>query len=357
MEKILTIIIPSYNMEKYLERCLSSLIVSPERMPLFEAIVVNDGSKDRTSEIGHSFASRYPDTFRVIDKENGHYGSCVNRGLSEARGVFVKILDADDTFDPTVFGPYLDYLVKMARIDDADLVLSEYVQVDDNLVLLSEHLYDDYPEPFTLGDLSGLDVLRWFIHGLTYRTSLLRDNGYRQTEGVAYTDLEWGFFPAAFVRYAYRFHGFLYRYTKMREEQSVAPAVHGKNIGMQIRVVEGIVRKSSEILAHCRADNKRFLEQLMQLDVINIYQLVLLTLHRHVESDSLLSSFDRMLLDSNPELYKSTGDYCTAIGPFHIRPIRLWRVGRHLRLKAAQTLYTLSEYKSNHYRRIKTKAE
>ena len=101
MSKILTVISPSYNMEKYLKRCLSSLIVDQRMMSHFEALVINDGSKDRTSLIGHSFEDRFPDTFRVIDKKNGHYGSCVNYGLKEARGTFVKILDADFSFDGT----------------------------------------------------------------------------------------------------------------------------------------------------------------------------------------------------------------------------------------------------------------
>ena len=86
MNKTLTIIIPSYNMEKYLDRCLSSLIIDDGLMDLLEALIINDGSKDRTSEIGHQYETKYPGTFRVIDKENGHYGSCINRGLTEAKG-------------------------------------------------------------------------------------------------------------------------------------------------------------------------------------------------------------------------------------------------------------------------------
>ena len=73
-EKILSIIVPSYNMEKYLPKCLGSLVVAPELMERLEVFVVNDGSKDRTSEIAHEFASKWPNTFRVVDKSNGHYG-------------------------------------------------------------------------------------------------------------------------------------------------------------------------------------------------------------------------------------------------------------------------------------------
>lgn len=86
-------------MEKYLRRCLDSLIIDEDGMKQLEVLVINDGSKDSSSQIAHEYQDKYPDTFRVIDKENGNYGSCINRGLKEATGKYVKVLDADDWFD------------------------------------------------------------------------------------------------------------------------------------------------------------------------------------------------------------------------------------------------------------------
>ena len=103
-EKLLTLVIPTYNMEKYLEKCLDSLLVSDnEMLKTLEVLIVIDGAKDGSSAIGHRYQDLYPDTFRVIDKENGNYGSCINRGLKEATGTFIKILDADDWFDTKNF--------------------------------------------------------------------------------------------------------------------------------------------------------------------------------------------------------------------------------------------------------------
>ena len=90
MNKILTIIIPTYNMEKYLRRCLDSLIIDEEGMKQLEVLVFNDGSKDSSSQIAHEYQDKYPDTYRVIDKNNGNYGSCINIGLKEAKGKYVK---------------------------------------------------------------------------------------------------------------------------------------------------------------------------------------------------------------------------------------------------------------------------
>lgn len=83
-------------MEKYLRRCLNSLIIDEEGMKQLEVLVINDGSKDSSSQIAHEYQNKYPDTYRVIDKENGNYGSCVNKGIVKATGKYFKILDADD---------------------------------------------------------------------------------------------------------------------------------------------------------------------------------------------------------------------------------------------------------------------
>lgn len=85
MDKLLTVVIPAYNIEKYEEQCLSSF-VKPKALPEIEVLVVNDGSSDRTVEIAEKYVQKYPDIFRVINKENGGHGSTINRGIEEARG-------------------------------------------------------------------------------------------------------------------------------------------------------------------------------------------------------------------------------------------------------------------------------
>ena len=137
MSKILTIVIPTYNMQNYLRRCLDSLIVSPELMGFLEVLVVNDGSKDNSSAIAHEYQEKHPDTFRVIDKENGNYGSCVNRGLAEAQGKYIKVLDADDWFDTKNFEAFMQFLEN----NDTDLVISDFDQVDESGKLVNHFSY------------------------------------------------------------------------------------------------------------------------------------------------------------------------------------------------------------------------
>ena len=193
MEKSLSIIIPSYNMAQLLPRCLDSLLESGAGES-FEAIVVNDGSKDDTLQVALRYRDANPGCIRVIDKPNGNYGSTINAALPQARGKYVKILDADDWFDPAALAKF----VKELSGTDADMVVTHFTQIHPRGVkeLAKYNLYGK--EPYEYGKTYPLDqvlsdgYIRFFLmHSLAYKTQLLIQNGYRQAEGCSYTDLEW----------------------------------------------------------------------------------------------------------------------------------------------------------------------
>ena len=98
MAKVLTIVIPAYNVEQYIDRCLESVTTHVDSLDDLEIIVVNDGSKDNTLELAQRYAVKYPQSVRVIDKPNGGWGSGINRGIEEATGKYLKTLDSDDWF-------------------------------------------------------------------------------------------------------------------------------------------------------------------------------------------------------------------------------------------------------------------
>ena len=81
--KLLTLAIASYNMEAFLDQCLES-VTSFDIPDSLEVLVVNDGSNDRTSNIANVYQKLSPDIVKVIDKKNGHYGSCINVALKHA---------------------------------------------------------------------------------------------------------------------------------------------------------------------------------------------------------------------------------------------------------------------------------
>ena len=348
--KLLTLIIPSYNMEKYLDRCLSSLVVDDEHMNMFEALIINDGSKDRTSEIGHKYEAKYPGSFRVIDKTNGHYGSCVNCGLSEAKGTFIKVLDADDSFATEVFSSFLDFLMREEVKYDADLVLSDYSTVDENGVVQCIHHFAEYTSPFSIEQITWQDRESWFIHGLTYRTSLLKAIGYQQTEGISYTDEEWIVKPLKAVHFCYRFHGSLYQYTVGREGQSMAPDVYAKSLGMRLTVAQSIL-SFYETIKQEGSPFSVFVQGRLTSVLNHIYHTTLLLETANRQSLEALRIFDNELALSDTEIHSAI-DRVVTIAGFRFRPIRVFREGKKGYLMAIRSLYSITN-QLNSFRRHK----
>ena len=243
MEKQLTVIIPSYNMAQLLPRCLDSLLESGAQAG-FEAIVVNDGSKDDTLQVALRYQDANPDRIRVIDKPNGNYGSTINAALPQARGKYVKILDADDWFDSAALAKFLRELSST----DADMVVTHFTQIHPKGVkeLAKYNLYGK--EPYEYGRTYQLDqvlsdgYIRFFLmHSLTYKTQLLLKNGYRQTEGCSYTDLEWDVYPLFYARDIVFFDTNLYQYNLDREGQTMDPKVLARSLDQLGRVTENIL--------------------------------------------------------------------------------------------------------------------
>lgn len=246
MDKLLSIIVPSYNMEKYLPKCLGSLVVDDaDMLNRLDVIAVNDGSKDRTSEIAHGFEAKYPGVFRVIDKANGNYGSCINAALPTARGRFVKILDADDTYDTVAFGRYLKELAKLP--ETTDMVVNDWVQVDE-----TGHISGSTTYPFPVDARFGIEKISSrdsFVgmYAVAYRTALLLKIGYKQTEGISYTDTEWTYSPVAVSRDVHYVRQPVYRYLVGRPGQTVERAIFVRNVWMQDKIIERMLKQYDTI--------------------------------------------------------------------------------------------------------------
>lgn len=318
MNKTLSIIVPTYNMEKYLDKCLSSLIISDENMQLLEVLIINDGSKDRSSKIAHLYESRYPQTFHVIDKENGNYGSCVNRGLKDATGKYIKVLDADDSFDKDIFDLFVDYLRKV----DVDLVISDFKVVDDKETELETYTF---PLPtnrnFNLGELSE-GTIRWlWHHGITYRTEILRKINYHQTEGISYTDDEWIFSPMCLVRKACYFPHFLYLYLRGREGQTFDPKVLRKTFGSRIVVAKKMISDYKQIVDKCNEEEIRYLNIKLFERIRPIYNFYLIKNSTN-EGNQMLADFDLIISKDCPKIFVQLGNIRNKVGWQYIQ---CWR--------------------------------
>ena len=273
MKKILSIIIPSYNMEAYLPKCLGSLMFdNKELLQKLEVIVVNDGSRDRTSEIAHHFEIQYPEVIRVIDKPNGHYGSCINAGLEAAKGMYVKTLDADDSYGSAEFEKYMQAVEKLAYgTREVDLILNDFVEVDAN-----DRITKVVSLPFQRNEIfdfckiskSG-EILQHF--SIAYRRDMLKEMGYRQTEGIAYTDNEWDSYPMFYVKSAAYADIMLYRYFIGRPGQSVSAGELNKNALVLDRISDRVLVEFKDLMGKADQSHRQYANLWMDFFIWQTY--------------------------------------------------------------------------------------
>ena len=181
--KILTISIAAYNVEKYIGFALDSIIKS-KYIDDIEAIVVNDGSKDKTLEIAKKYENLYKDSIIVVDKNNLGYGSTINAALKIAKGKYFKLLDGDDFFNVTE----LDKLIEMLKTIEVDIIINDYF------------IYSEWNKTFKRINVVGykankvLPILNIFDYALnprmTVKTKNLKENNIKITEKCLYTDTE-----------------------------------------------------------------------------------------------------------------------------------------------------------------------
>lgn len=171
MNKLLTIVVPVYKVEQYINKCLDSCVLEDEKlMSQLEVIIVNDGTPDNSAEMSREYVKRYPQTFHQIDKENGGHGSACNVGLKEATGKYVRFLDSDDWLSN------LDLLLETLSKTDVDLVFTHTLDchVDGRKDL--HQVIGEYDKEKIIDEFPFEDNPIW-ITGLsycTYKTSLLK---------------------------------------------------------------------------------------------------------------------------------------------------------------------------------------
>lgn len=231
--KVLTIVIPAYNIEKYVDSVLSSVLL-PEIENMVEVLLVNDGSKDRTAELAARYQTDYSN-LRVITKENGGHGSVVNRGIQEASGKYIKILDGDDTFNREA---YLA-MVHIMEIIDADMILTSYDKVNATTGKKRHIKYTDINpgQIYQFREIS--DKLgRIYMQGVTYRTEILRHNQISMTEKCYYDDFEFTFFPLPYIKTVYYIDLPVYQYLVGQQEQSINAKKSFQNLNMFYKILD-----------------------------------------------------------------------------------------------------------------------
>lgn len=192
-QALVSVIVPIYNAEKYLDQCLESILGQTHRN--LEVICINDGSTDASLSIIKAHAAA-DERVRVIDKENGGYGQGCNRGIEAARGAWVSIIEPDDWVEPTMYEEMLAFADSFE--ERLDIVKCPWTDIHD---------WDDpekqapYPSlmvdrlktstaPFTIAEHTVLMELHPSIWSAIYRRDFLRENNIRFIEypGAGWAD-------------------------------------------------------------------------------------------------------------------------------------------------------------------------
>ena len=236
--KLLSIGIPSYNSEKFMRKCIESLLPGGDEV---EIIIVNDGSKDGTAAIADEYAAKYPTIVKAVHQENGGHGEAVNAGLRNATGLYYKVVDSDDWVNEEA---YLKILAKLAELvksgNMVDMLISNYVYEKEGKKRKKVMQYRTaFPtdQVFTWDDVKFLHVGQYILmHSVIYRTQMLKDCGLELPKHTFYVDNIYVYHPLPYVKKMYYMDVNFYRYYIGREGQSVQEKIMIGRIDQQIRV-------------------------------------------------------------------------------------------------------------------------
>jgi glycosyltransferase involved in cell wall biosynthesis len=233
LSKVLTIIVPAYNVERFLPKTLASF-VAPEVMDDLEIIVVNDGSNDATEQIAQEYQHKYPKTFRVISKENGGHGSTINKGIELATGRYFKVVDGDDWVDPLA----LIKLVQFLKTSQTDVVLCNSFRVNHHTGARKPiSIIDGFTYNHEYQFAAVFKRLKLGLDCMTIRTKILQKNRIRLDEHCFYVDMEYFLFPVPFIKTVVYLNVYLYMYRIGTETQSIASAAMRKNLNQHSKVL------------------------------------------------------------------------------------------------------------------------
>ncbi len=321
--KYLSIIIPSYNMEMFLPRAIDS-IINCKHLHDIEVVVINDGSNDSTSMIGHKYADRYVGDVFIIDKSNGNYGSCINEGLKHITGKYVKVLDADDYLDTT----NLDLVIDALLNTDVDMLVTPFCKVDnDNKKYMLRHITLSPYRDYSIDKLEkSKDILGIWMHEIIYKRRMLLEMNYLQTPGISYTDMEWVFIPLLRVKTVRYLPYVLYYYQTGRIGQTVDPSIHRKKYNDEITVTLSMAKALSKN-RDCQTSAKAYnllLRKIMKRQK-TIYRQVLVAYQEYDNKE--LRSLTYWIKENNPDLFLHLMNMKLSVPLFPFPFVKWWYVG------------------------------
>lgn len=259
MEKLISFIIPAYNAETYLEKCLNSFLIEEEWFQKIEIIIVDDGSFDKTVEIAKEYQQNYSGMIRYISKVNGGHGSAINAAYKIVRGKYMKVMDADDFINTEKLIPFLKKLTKA----EADLIITGFYTID--FYTAQRELWQIEMDEMER-DCTWIELMKCWnkikycccFHGMTYLTRFYQKFQNELPEKVYYEDYEYAAIPACYSKRIRVINLPLYIYQIGNERQSVSiKNKYQKRNDMKIVILD--MQKKAEKIAENTIE-KRYLD-------------------------------------------------------------------------------------------------
>ena len=302
--KILSIAIPVYNTEKYIKRCMDSILLK-EIIDDIEIILVNDGSKDNSINIMNEYKDSYPQSVVVIDKENGGHGSTINAALTVASGKYFRVLDSDDWFDSIDFITF----VKNLKNEDVDLIITNYRK---------EYIYDGTSEEinwkgleenkvykFNEIDLKILNKEYFVMANSTYKTELLRDSNLKLLEKTFYVDMQYNVIPISKLNTFKYMNLDIYRYFIGRPDQSMNLQNFVKNRSNHDRVMKFLIDYYINNKESFSENQIKYIKQILYYMLTTHYYIYCVYAKNNRKSIyKEIKDFDKYLKSKDIELYK-----------------------------------------------------
>ena len=304
MSKILSIAVPSYNVEKYLKKALDSYADSRLEEAL-EVLIVNDGSTDKTREIAEEYVERFPKLFKLINKENGGHGSAVNAGINNATGKYFRIIDGDDWVNTENLIKLLEVMKKV----DSDIVVDEkrevhmvtgntqFFPMPDSVEELHEYLFEDVcmQEKITPYIM---------MHTISVKTEVLKENKIQLLEHVFYVDYEY-IVKATCASKSITFVKLeVYQYLVGNVNQSVSSQNYVKRYSHHDKVVKEVIRFAEE--KQYAGVLKEYLDKKIKLVIHNHYNISLIFNKNRKEGHEQAKEFRTFLKEKYAQYYRAT---------------------------------------------------
>ena len=237
--KLLTVAIPCYNSEEYMEKSIRSVLNGGDQV---EVLIIDDGSTDGTLKIAKRYERKFPNIVKVIHKENGGHGDAVNAGIQNATGLYFKVLDSDDVLGKKAMGKVLAFLEKVVAKDmDIDMVITNFMYDKQGVKRKKIMKYKSampVEKVITWDDVKFGQTQYLLMHSVMYRTKVLRESGLELPKHTFYVDNIYVFTPLPYVKKIYYLDVVFYKYYIGRDDQSVNESIMIKRLDQQYRVTK-----------------------------------------------------------------------------------------------------------------------